>query len=162
MHFPPWCNFRLTNNHSDLVGCWSNVRRAPSTIGRLRYCQSSAVWGNLIGGALFIGMAAHLGNHWKYHIFTTRGPGTGLAHAIESTRYHREKEETLIPTPDSDRSVCDVGPSRPTCEPTPEYESKFPRIKTAGSDTYANDDRAAPPPALRRSKTRLPYQRQCF
>jgi hypothetical protein len=107
---------------------------APSTIGRLWYCQSAAVCGNLIGGALFIGMVAHLANHWKSPIFTTRGPGTGLAHDVESTRYHGEKEETLIPTPDSNTSVCDVGPSAPACEPTPEYESTLSRSKTPGND----------------------------
>jgi hypothetical protein len=63
---------------------------APSTIGRLWYCQSAAVCGNLVGGALFIGMVAHLANHWRSPIFTTNELGTGLAHDVESTRHHGE------------------------------------------------------------------------
>jgi hypothetical protein len=107
---------------------------APSTIGRLWYCQSAAVCGNLIGGTLFIGMVAHLANHWRSPIFTTRGPGTGLAHDVESTRYHGEKETTLTTTPDSNNSVCNVDPSASACEPTPKYESTSSRSKTAGTD----------------------------
>jgi hypothetical protein len=71
---------------------------APSTIGRLWYCQSAAVCGNLIGGAIFIGMVAHLANHWKSPIFSTEEPGTGLAHDVESTRHHVRNEGVLIST----------------------------------------------------------------
>jgi hypothetical protein len=107
---------------------------APSTIGRLWYCQSAAVCGNFIGGAFFIGMVAHLTNHWKSPIFTTKEPGTGLAHDVESTRHHGEKEETPIPTRESNDSGCDVDQSASACGPTADCEPTFPRSGTAGTD----------------------------
>ncbi|KAH7089837.1 Formate/nitrite transporter-domain-containing protein [Paraphoma chrysanthemicola] len=90
---------------------------APSTIGRLWYCQSAAVCGNLIGGALFIGMVAHLANHWKSPVFATREPGTGLAHDVESTRHYEEKDETTSPPSISNSCTCDVRAAAPACEP---------------------------------------------
>lgn len=60
---------------------------APSSIGRLWYNQSAAVCGNIVGGVIFIGLAAHLMNHWKSPIFPPTREGTLLGHDVESTRY---------------------------------------------------------------------------
>ncbi len=57
---------------------------ASSTIGHLWYNQSAAALGNLVGGAIFIGLAAHIMNHWKSPIFISDG-GTLLGHDVEST-----------------------------------------------------------------------------
>lgn len=96
---------------------------APSTIGRLWYCQSAAVCGNLIGGSLFIGMVAHLANHWRSPIFTTKEPGTGLAHDVESTRHHEYNETILAPTTNPNDSVFNVHLSATACGRTiPSFE----------------------------------------
>ena len=63
---------------------------APSTIGRLWYNQSAAVVGNILGGAIFTGLVAHLMNHWKSPLFSSDEGGTLLAHDVESTRRARE------------------------------------------------------------------------
>lgn len=62
---------------------------APSTIGRLWYNQSAAMLGNLIGGAIFIGLAAHLMNHWSSPFFGG-ARGTLLGQDMDSTRRARE------------------------------------------------------------------------
>lgn len=65
---------------------------ADSTIGRLWYNQSAAVLGNLIGGAIFIGLMEHLLNHWSSPLFRSHHPhaGTLLGHDVESTRFARD------------------------------------------------------------------------
>lgn len=63
---------------------------APSTIGRLWYNQSAAVLGNILGGVIFIGLTAHLMNHWKSPLFSSDDGGTLLAHDVESTRRARD------------------------------------------------------------------------
>lgn len=63
---------------------------APSSIGRLFFNQSAAMLGNLVGGAIFVGLAAHLMNHWKSPFFTLNNRGTLLGHDGESTRRARE------------------------------------------------------------------------
>lgn len=73
-----------------LFGSLGLMYGAPSTIGRLFYNQSAAVLGNLIGGAIFIGLAAHLSNHWKSPFFSSSDGGTLLGHDLESTRRARE------------------------------------------------------------------------
>jgi hypothetical protein len=122
---------------------------APSTISRLWYCQSAAVCGNLIGGALLMGMVAHLANHWESPFFPTKEPGTGLAHDVESTRHHGEKEEILIPPPESNYSVCDGCPSVPACDPT------FPRTtvtdETVHPKQQVDNVRIAQHPSIFRS-----------
>ncbi|KAF2017691.1 Formate/nitrite transporter [Aaosphaeria arxii CBS 175.79] len=74
---------------------------APSTIGRLWYNQSAAVLGNLVGGAIFIGLTAHLSNHWKSVIFTSNEPGTFLGHDVESTRQARDQQSAGASSPDN-------------------------------------------------------------
>ncbi|KAH7412366.1 Formate/nitrite transporter-domain-containing protein [Phaeosphaeria sp. MPI-PUGE-AT-0046c] len=106
---------------------------APSTVGRLWYCQSAAVCGNLIGGALFIGTVAHLANHWTSPIFTSKEPGTGLAHDVESTRHHEDREAMFNPAMHSHYSESDIGLSASACERT---------IPTAGA--VVNDDTIQP------------------
>lgn len=91
---------------------------APSSIARLWYCQSAAVCGNLIGGALFIGLVAHLANHWRSPLFATKSPGTSLAHDVESTRHHEDREEENDKTLFANNCVHDVRLSRPICERT--------------------------------------------
>ncbi|CUA74959.1 putative transporter YrhG [Bacillus subtilis subsp, subtilis str. 168] [Rhizoctonia solani] len=67
---------------------------APSTIRRQWFNQSAAIPGNLIGGAIVIGLAEHLMNHWRSPIFgTTEGAGTLAAHDVESTRRARDVRE---------------------------------------------------------------------
>ncbi|CAE7150690.1 unnamed protein product [Rhizoctonia solani] len=67
---------------------------APSTIRRQWFNQSAAVPGNLIGGAIVIGLAEHLMNHWRSPIFRTKeGAGTLAAHDVESTRRARDVRE---------------------------------------------------------------------
>lgn len=66
---------------------------APSTIGRLWYNQSAAVLGNILGGVIFTGLAAHLMNHWKSPLFSSDDGGTLLAHDLESTRRAREGKD---------------------------------------------------------------------
>jgi len=63
---------------------------ANSTIARLWYNQSAALLGNLLGGAIFVGLAAHLMNHWKSPFFQVEGGGTLLGHDAESTRRARD------------------------------------------------------------------------
>ena len=63
---------------------------APSTIGRLFFNQSAAILGNLVGGAIFVGLAAHLMNHWRSPFFELGNHGTLLGHDGESTRRARE------------------------------------------------------------------------
>lgn len=63
---------------------------APSTIGRLFFNQSAAILGNLVGGAIFVGLAAHLMNHWRSPFFELNNRGTLLGHDGESTRRARE------------------------------------------------------------------------
>lgn len=63
---------------------------APSSIARLWFNQSAAALGNLVGGALFVGLTAHLMNHWKSPIFAIEGAGTLLGHDLESTRRAKE------------------------------------------------------------------------
>lgn len=65
---------------------------APSTIGRLWINQSAALLGNLVGGAIFIGLAAHLLNHWKSPLFNN-ARGTLLGQDMDSTRRARETED---------------------------------------------------------------------
>jgi hypothetical protein len=82
---------------------------APSTIGRLWYNQSAAVAGNLVGGAIFVGLAAHLMNHWKSPIFSAT-EGTFQGHDLESThraRAHGDEEAGFARSSESTR----VGPS---------------------------------------------------
>lgn len=62
---------------------------SPSTIGRLWYNQSAAACGNVVGGAVFIGLTAHLMNHWKSPVFRSSLMGTLMAHDVESTRRAR-------------------------------------------------------------------------
>lgn len=62
---------------------------AHSTIGRLWYNQSAAALGNIVGGAIFIGLAAHGMNHWNSPIFIS-DDGTLLGHDVESTRRAKE------------------------------------------------------------------------
>ncbi|CAE6414005.1 unnamed protein product [Rhizoctonia solani] len=67
---------------------------APSTIRRQWFNQSAAIPGNLIGGAIVIGLAEHLMNHWRSPIFRTKeGAGTLAAHDVESTRRARDVRE---------------------------------------------------------------------
>jgi hypothetical protein len=67
---------------------------APSTIRRQWFNQSAAIPGNLIGGAIVIGLAEHLMNHWRSPIFHTHeGAGTLAAHDVESTRRARDVRE---------------------------------------------------------------------
>ncbi|CAE6500549.1 unnamed protein product [Rhizoctonia solani] len=67
---------------------------APSTIRRQWFNQSAAIPGNLIGGAIVIGLAEHLMNHWRSPIFRTKeGTGTLAAHDVESTRRARDVRE---------------------------------------------------------------------
>ncbi|KAG8689753.1 hypothetical protein FRC11_000800 [Ceratobasidium sp. 423] len=67
---------------------------APSTIRRQWFNQSAAIPGNLIGGAIVIGLAEHLMNHWRSPIFRTKeGTGTLAAHDVESTRRARDVHE---------------------------------------------------------------------
>ena len=65
---------------------------AHSTIGRQWYNQSAAVLGNIIGGAIFIGLMEHLLNHWRSPIFRSHHPhsGTLVGHDVESTRRARD------------------------------------------------------------------------
>ncbi|KAG9126583.1 hypothetical protein FRC07_002891 [Ceratobasidium sp. 392] len=64
---------------------------APSTIRRQWFNQSAAIPGNLIGGAIVIGLAEHLMNHWHSPIFRSHeGAGTLAAHDVESTRRARD------------------------------------------------------------------------
>ncbi|KAF8610188.1 hypothetical protein BDV93DRAFT_431532 [Ceratobasidium sp. AG-I] len=64
---------------------------APSTIGRQWFNQSAAIPGNLVGGAIVIGLAEHLMNHWQSPFFhTAEGSGTLAAHDVESTRRARD------------------------------------------------------------------------
>lgn len=69
---------------------------AHSSIGRLWYNQSAAALGNIVGGAIFIGLIEHLLNHWKSPIFRSHHPhdGTLLGHDIESTRRARDTRDT--------------------------------------------------------------------
>ena len=69
---------------------------APSSIGRLWYNQSAAVCGNIVGGVIFIGLAAHLMNHWKSPIFPSTTEGTLLGHDVESTRYARDVRDAPL------------------------------------------------------------------
>ncbi|CCO28033.1 putative transporter yrhG [Rhizoctonia solani AG-1 IB] len=67
---------------------------APSTIRRQWFNQSASIPGNLIGGAIVIGLAEHLMNHWRSPIFRTQeGAGTLAAHDVESTRRARDVRE---------------------------------------------------------------------
>lgn len=72
---------------------------AESSIGRLWYNQSAAVCGNVVGGTIFIGLTAHLMNHWKSPISGSRAAGTLMAHDVESTR--RARDSDLQPTEDN-------------------------------------------------------------
>ncbi|QRV86068.1 formate/nitrite transporter family protein [Ceratobasidium sp. AG-Ba] len=64
---------------------------APSTIRRQWFNQSAAIPGNLIGGAIVIGLAEHLMNHWHSPFFNNKhGAGTLAAHDVESTRRARD------------------------------------------------------------------------
>lgn len=65
---------------------------AHSSIGRLWYNQSAAVLGNIVGGAIFIGLMEHLLNHWRSPIFRSSHDhdGTLVGHDIESTRRARD------------------------------------------------------------------------
>jgi hypothetical protein len=64
---------------------------APSTISRQWFNQSAVIPGNLIGGAIVIGLSEHLMNHWQSPIFRThQGTGTLAAHDVESTRRARD------------------------------------------------------------------------
>lgn len=64
---------------------------APSSIRRQWFNQSAAIPGNLIGGAIVIGLAEHLMNHWRSPFFHTHhGAGTLAAHDVESTRRARD------------------------------------------------------------------------
>ena len=69
---------------------------APSSIGRLWYNQSAAVCGNIVGGVIFIGLAAHLMNHWKSPFFRSTTEGTLLGHDVESTRYARDVRDAPL------------------------------------------------------------------
>jgi hypothetical protein len=67
---------------------------APTTIRRQWFNQSAAIPGNLIGGAIVIGLAEHLMNHWHSPIFRThQGTGTLAAHDVESTRRARDVKD---------------------------------------------------------------------
>jgi len=65
---------------------------ADTTIARMFYNQSAVVPGNLIGGAIVVGLSEHLMNHWKsplpWHAGHPRGSLAG--HDVESTRKARE------------------------------------------------------------------------
>jgi formate transporter len=81
---------------------------ADSSIGRLWYNQSAAVLGNLVGGAIFIGLIEHLLNHWPTVVFRSHDPhsGTLLGHDIESTRrarddYMHKEQDAPVVTVDS-------------------------------------------------------------
>ncbi|KAG8709896.1 hypothetical protein FRC08_017920 [Ceratobasidium sp. 394] len=64
---------------------------APSTIRRQWFNQSATVPGNLIGGAIVVGLAEHLMNHWHSPFFhMNHGAGTLAAHDVESTRRARD------------------------------------------------------------------------
>lgn len=64
---------------------------APSSIRRQWFNQSAAMPGNLIGGAIVIGLAEHLMNHWRSPFFSaSEGAGTLAAHDVESTRRARD------------------------------------------------------------------------
>lgn len=79
----------------------------PSTIGRQWYNQSAAALGNIIGGALFMGLCEHAMNHWKSPIFRSRGAGTGTlaGHEVESTRRAQDSStSSLIRTASLNRS----------------------------------------------------------
>jgi hypothetical protein len=65
---------------------------APSTIGRLWFNQSAAALGNILGGVIFTGLAAHVMNHWKSPFFSSDHEGTLLGHDLESTKRAREAE----------------------------------------------------------------------
>ncbi|RVX71437.1 hypothetical protein B0A52_05009 [Exophiala mesophila] len=70
----------------------------PSTIGRQWYNQSAAALGNIIGGAIFMGLCEHVMNHWKSPIFRSRGAGTGTltGHEVESTRRAQDNSTTSL------------------------------------------------------------------
>jgi hypothetical protein len=76
----------LTNSVKVIFTSLGLMYGAPSTVSRLWYNQSAAVCGNIIGGAIFIGLFAHLMSHWKSPLFAFSGAGTFLAHDLESTR----------------------------------------------------------------------------
>ncbi|KAG8917681.1 hypothetical protein FRC01_002291 [Tulasnella sp. 417] len=65
---------------------------ADTTIGKMWYNQSAAALGNLVGGALVLGLSEHVMNHWKsplpWHKDHPRG--SLAAHDIESTRRAKE------------------------------------------------------------------------
>jgi len=69
---------------------------ADTTAGLMWFNQSAAGLGNLVGGALVLGLTEHLMNHWKsplpWHAGHPRGTLAG--HDVESTRKARE-----LPTP---------------------------------------------------------------
>lgn len=66
---------------------------APSSIGRIWFNQSATIPGNLIGGAIVIGLSEHLMNHWHSPFFRGYGVGTLAAHDVESTRRARDFRE---------------------------------------------------------------------
>lgn len=76
---------------------------APSTIGRLWYNQSAAVLGNIVGGAIFIGLAAHLMNHWKTPFTSHDKEGTLLGHDAEATKRAVDTTQRTIT-----RTSCDT------------------------------------------------------
>ncbi|KAG8748681.1 hypothetical protein FRC10_000072 [Ceratobasidium sp. 414] len=64
---------------------------APSTIRRQWFNQSAVIPGNMVGGAIVVGLAEHLMNHWHSPFFhADDGAGTLASHDVESTRRARD------------------------------------------------------------------------
>lgn len=90
-------NFQVINSFLILVFFTSLglMYGAPSTIRRQWFNQSAAIPGNFIGGAIVIGLAEHLMNHWQSPFFhSPEGAGTLAAHDVESTRRARDVRDT--------------------------------------------------------------------